>query len=211
MGINNIKGAYGGYLNSLPIRSSEFKGASSLKSSAEKPLEFKDSIDISTSTKNLSRTNGVGGVTIDKGTAAHTTLYVDRGSFNQIMNYTTNNSGCQWEELGIDDDKRWIVVNGQRFECPLSEEEKELRRRLRRGILEIFDESDKARKKHKPKLEKQSSVKLSFDENNKIKFDGDLSLQSNDKIKNLMNNDKVMMMLTKIMKMNGGQGIKLSL
>ncbi|WP_394884431.1 hypothetical protein [Clostridium butyricum] len=210
MSINNIKGNYGEYLNSLSMRNSEIKDSSLQKNTEGRHLEFKDVLDISTSRKNLSRTNNVGGITIDKGTAAYTTLYVDKGSFNQIMNYTTNNPECQWEELGIDDEKRWIVVNGQRFECPLSEEEKELRRRLRRGIVEILDEAEKEREKQKSKLEKHGCVKLSFDENNKIKFNGDVSSQSNYKIKNLMNNDKVMSMLTNIMQMNGGQGIKLS-
>lgn len=211
MNINYIKGTYGENLNNLSKNNSEIKDINSSKNSKVKLSQLKDVLDISTSTKNLSRTNTVGGMLIDKGTAAHTTLYVDRGSFNQIMNYTTNNPECQWEELGIDDEKRWIVVNGQRFECPLSEEEKEIRRRLRRGFLEILDEADKEREKQKSKLGKHGSVQLDFDENNKIKLNGDTSLQSNDKIKNLMNNNKVMMMLSDIMKINGGQGIKLSL
>lgn len=211
MNINYIKGTYGENLNNLSKNNSEIKDINSSKNSKVKLSQPKDILDISTSTKNLSRTNTVGGMLIDKGTAAHTTLYVDRGSFNQIMNYTTNNPKCQWEELGIDDEKRWIVVNGQRFESPLSEEEKEIRKRLRRGFLEILDEADKEREKQKSKLEKHGSVKLDFDENNKIKLNGDTSLQSNDKIKNLMNNNKVMMMLADIMKINGGQGIKLSL
>ncbi|WP_346879291.1 MULTISPECIES: hypothetical protein [unclassified Clostridium] len=211
MSINNITGNYGGYLNSLSMKNSEIKGVYSSKNSVGKSSEFKDILDISTSRKNILRTNDIGGITIDKGTAANTTLYVDRASFNQIMNYTTNNPACQWEELGIDDEKRWIVVNGQRFECPLSEEEKELRRRLRKGLVEMLDEADKEREKHKSKSERHGSVKISFDENNKIKLNGDVSLQSSDKIKNLMNNDKVMMMLTDIMNMNGGQGVMLSL
>lgn len=68
----------------------------------------------------------------------------------------------------------------------------------------MLDEADKER-------EKQGSVKLNFDKNNKIKFNGDVSVQLNDKIINLMNNDNVLNMLTNIMQMNGGQGIKLSL
>ena len=68
----------------------------------------------------------------------------------------------------------------------------------------MLDEADKER-------EKQDSVKLNFDKNNKIKLNGDVSVQLNDKIINLMNNDNVMNTLTSIMQMNGGQGIKLSL
>lgn len=211
MSINNITGNYGGYLNSLSMMNSEIKGTYSSKNSVGKSSEFKDILDISTSRKNLSRTNAIGGIILDKGTAANTTLYVDRSSFNQIMNYTTNNPACKWEELGMDDEKRWIVVNGQRFECPLSKEEKEAIRRAKKGLIEILDEADKEREKHKSKSERHDSGKLSFDENNKIKLNGDVSLQSNDKIKNLMNNDKVMKILTDIMNMNGGQGITLSL
>lgn len=68
----------------------------------------------------------------------------------------------------------------------------------------MLDEADKER-------EKQGSVKLNFDKNNKIKLNGDVSVQLNDKIINLMNNDNVLNMLTNIMQMNAGQGIKFSL
>lgn len=204
MSINNITGNYGGYLNSLSMMNSEVNGTYSSKNSVEKYSDFKDILDISTSRKNLSRTSAIGGITLDKGTAANTTLYVDRSSFDQIVNYTTNNPECKWEELGMDDEKRWIVVNGQRFECPLSKEEKEAIRRAKKGLIGMLDEADKER-------EKQDSVKLNFDKNNKIKLNGDVSVQLNDKIINLMNNDNVMNTLTSIMQMNGGQGIKLSL
>lgn len=213
MSINNITRNYSGYLNNLPMMNSETKDTYSSKNSAGRSLEFKDSIDISTSRKNFPRANGIGGITIDKGTVAHTTLYVDRGSFEKILNYSTNNPECQWEEMGIDDEKRWVVINGQRFECPLSEEEKEARRRLRKGIIEILTEADKEREKRKSKSkqERLGSVKLSFDKNNKINLNGNTSLQSSDKIKNLMKNDKVMKMLRDIDSINGGQGIRLSL
>lgn len=214
MSINNITGNKNSYLTSLSMDKHEKEYISSSKDSKlEKSLEFKDRIDVTTSRKNLSRTNGIGGITIDKGTAAHTTLYVDRSSFNQIMNYTTNNQECRWEELGIDDEKRWIVVNGQRFECPLSEEEKEARRRLRKGLIEMITEAEEERDKHKSnfKLEKHSSFTVNFDESNKFKVNCNDDLRSNDKINNLMNNDKVVKMLGDIMKMNGGQGISLSL
>lgn len=206
MNINGIGGAYGGYSNSSSIKSSDCS-----KNNLGSSLKVKDSIDISTSRNNISRASEVGGITFDKGTAANTTLYVDKSSFNQIMNYTTNNAECQWSELGVDGEKRWIVVNGQRFECPLSEEEKEARRKLQRTLLDVFEEADKEKEKHNPKSEKHNFVQLSFDQNNKIRVEGDKQLQGNDKIKNLMSNDTVMKMLTGIMNNNGGQGIKLSL
>lgn len=204
MSINNITGNYGGYLNSLSMMNSEVNGTYSSKNSVEKYSDFKDILDISTSRKNLSSTNAIGGITLDKGTAANTTLYVDRSTFDQIVNYMTSNPESNWEELGMDDEKRWIVVNGQRFECPLSKAEKEEIRRAKKGLIGMLDEADKER-------EKQDSVKLNFDKNNKIKLNGDVSVQLNDKIINLMNNDNAMNTLTSIMQMNGGQGIKLSL
>ncbi|WP_253197643.1 hypothetical protein [Clostridium algidicarnis] len=148
MSINNITENYGGYLNSLSMMNSEIKDGYSSKNSVERSLDFKDTIDVSTSRKNLSRTSAVGGLTVDKGTATHTTLYMDRASFNQIVNYTTNSPECKWQELGIDDEKRWVVVNGQRFECPLNKEEKELRRRLRKGLVEMLDEAYKETPSH---------------------------------------------------------------
>lgn len=78
----------------------------------------------------------------DKGTAAHTIVYVNRNSYDKILNATTFGEP-QWEEMGCDGEKRWVVVNGQRFECPLSKEEKELRKRFQQSIIDILDESDK--------------------------------------------------------------------
>ncbi|MDU1412771.1 MAG: hypothetical protein E6929_08145 [Clostridium sp.] len=211
MGINNINGNYSMYSNGLSTKTCEVKDSYMSKGDVKKTLEFKDSIEIAASQENISRASRVGGVTIDKGTAAHTTLYVDRGSFNQIVDYTTNNPDCQWEELGIDDEKRWVVVNGQRFECPLSEQEKEMRRRLRKGLVEILDEADKEMEKYKSKFQKKESATLTLDENNKVVLNVDENIQLNDKIKALMSNDKVMNMLADIMKMNKGQNFKFSI
>lgn len=211
MSLNNINGNYSMYSNGLSMKTCEVKDTYMSKGDVKKTLEFKDSIEISASQENISRASRVGGLTIDKGTAAHTTLYVDRGSFNQIVDYTTNNPDCQWEELGIDDEKRWVVVNGQRFECPLSEQEKEMRRRLKKGLLEILDEADKEMEKYKSKFQKKESATLTLDENNKVVLNGDENIELNDKIKALMSNDKVMNMLADIMKMNKGQNFKFSI
>lgn len=214
MNINNITGSRNSYLTSLSMDKNEKEYISSSRDSKlEKALEFKDRIDVTTSRKNLSRTNGIVGINLDKGTAAHTTLYVDRNSFDQITNYSTNNEECKWEELGIDDEKRWVVINGQRFECPLSEEEKKASRRLRKGLIGMIIEAEEERDKHKSnfKLEKHSSFTVNLDESNKFKVNCNDDLRANDKINNLMNNDKVVKMLSDIMKMNGGQGINLFL
>lgn len=109
---------------------------------------------------------------IDKGTAAHTTVYVNRNSYDKILNATTFGEP-KWEEMGCDGEKRWVVVNGQRFECPLSKEEKELRKRLQQSIIDILDESDKKRSKGK--------------DNGPFKPKGNIeALKSNEKVMDLL-------------------------
>lgn len=72
--------------------------------------------------------------TVDKGTAIASTVKINRGAFDEIVSATTYGK-TKWEELGVDDDKRWVVVNGQRFEVPHSPEEKAQRERSKRLSL----------------------------------------------------------------------------
>lgn len=217
MNINSINGVFGSSIDLLK-NDSKSERVDTKTDNANQSLGYKDRIDISNLTRhNLSRgnivpTRGIG-LTLDKGTAANTTLFVDRGTFNQIASYTTNNPECQWEEMGVDGEKRWIVVNGQRFECPLSEEEKELRRRMEENsnLISILTKADKEKKVHKDESEKHEKFKINFDGSNGFKIEGSECLQCNEKIKNLMNNDKVMTMLSHIMKNNGGMGISFGL
>lgn len=60
--------------------------------------------------------------TFDKGTAAEINVKVNRSAFDRIVNETTYGE-TKWEELGVDNNKRWVVVNGQRFEVEHSVEE----------------------------------------------------------------------------------------
>lgn len=205
MSINNITGNYSNYYKNSSIANSRLKDIQTTIDNLEKPFAISDSIDISTLDKN-SKVSAVGGLIMDKGTAANTTLYVDKSTFSQIVSYSTNSSNCQWDELGIDDEKRWVVINGQRFECPLSEEEKEMRRRLRMGIIDILNEADEAEKEQR----KNDYVKLNLGKYNKVEISEDND-SSNDKINNLIKNDKVMSMLADIIKINGGQGIIVTL
>lgn len=89
------------------------------------------------------------GFTMDKGTAAHTTVFVNRSAYDQILSATTFGNQ-KWEEMGVDDEKRWVVINGQRFECEHTQEEKALRKRLQKTLLDYFIEADqkKAAKKN---------------------------------------------------------------
>ncbi len=78
-----------------------------------------------------------GPLSVDKGTAAETTVQINRNAFDAIVSHTTYGDP-KWEELGVDDEKRWVVVNGQRFEVEHSPEEKAQRRRAKRMTLVDF-------------------------------------------------------------------------
>ncbi|MGG3891772.1 hypothetical protein [Metabacillus fastidiosus] len=153
----------------------------------------RDTIEISNTGRTMT---GV----LDKGTAAHTTLYVDYSTFQQIANYTTNNPECEWSEIGVDGEKRWIVVNGQRFESPLSEEEKQAAKRVQLTLLDYMEESRKRREEILPKRDEFKKVELDFT-NNSIST----SLENDPKIANLLKNEKVMNMLKDISKIRGGK------
>ncbi len=205
MNINNVKGAMG------YSRTSVMNDLNSQKISSKQSLGYTDKIDISKTARNISVFKGRG-ICIDKGTAANTTLYVDRGTFNQISTLATFPE-CKWEEMGVDGEKRWIVINGQRFECPLSKEEKELRRKLaeRCNLISILTSNEKEKKLHNKENQGHNSVKLNFDNNNKVKAEGFENCVMDEKIKNLMNNEKVMEILSQVVNANGGKGITLVL
>lgn len=84
---------------------------------------------------------------VDKKDITSATLIVDRLTYDQIVNFTTNNPKHMWDELGMDDEKRWVVINGQRFESPLTEEEKERIRRAKKGFLAMFLDYEKKKEK----------------------------------------------------------------
>lgn len=139
---------------------------------------------------------------LDKGTAAHTTLYVDYSTFQQIANYTTNNSECPWSEIGIDGEKRWIVINGQRFESPLSKEEKEaFRKACSSTLLDVLEQHEKEKEKFNHKSQETVKVDINFT-GNTPSMNGQIN---NTKIINLLGNEKVMKMLKDISKLNGGK------
>ncbi|MEF9933935.1 MAG: hypothetical protein RSA01_04610 [Clostridium sp.] len=207
MSINSINNDY---IRNIGINTLENNKDKNINSSKDKAssVSFKDVIDLSMS-NNIKPTASIGSISMDKGTAANTTVFVNRSTFNQIMNYTTNSQDCQWDELGIDDNKRWIVVNGQRFECPLSEEEKEMRRRMRMGLSDLIGQSPKKDYKEDDKLSRHLNIRI--DESNNINIQGDNGALSNPKIQSLIKNDKVMNMFANIIKLNGGKDIGLSI
>lgn len=92
----------------------------------------------------------VKGLVADKGTAAHTTVYVSQSAFDKILDATTyKDRQPDWEEIGCDGSKKWVVINGQRFECPLSQAEKDKKKSLEDDLLDILKEHDKNRKPDK--------------------------------------------------------------
>ena len=157
----------------------------------------------STDQVNLSkRTRGIGSLSLDKGTAANTTLYVDKNTFNNIVSYSTNNDDCKWDELGVDGEKRWVVINGQRFECPLSKEEKEAYKNDSKTILDYIIEAEQEKEEKESKEKNKTDINVNS--NGEINLSGNSQTFESSKIKNLLNNDKVMTMLKDIALLNGG-------
>lgn len=91
----------------------------------------------------INRNTGIDktGFMIDKGTASNTTVFINRSAYDQILNATTFGDK-KWEEMGVDDNKRWVVINGQRFECEHTPEEKALRKRLQKTLVDYLIEAD---------------------------------------------------------------------
>ncbi|MCZ8542314.1 hypothetical protein [Psychrobacillus psychrodurans] len=193
MDIRKIKGALNSYeLTSTSSLNKDTNTRNSIPNSKKEMVEISNTAIAMTGS-------------LDKGTAAQTTLYVDHSTFQQIANYTTNNSECQWSEIGVDGEKRWIVVNGQRFESPLSEAEKERRQeRLEEPSMTLIDyleeyEDNKATEKDKSK--DVTTVEIDFN-GSQPRMNKQIE---NDKLTNLFGNEKVMEMLKDISKKRGGK------
>lgn len=103
--------------------------------------------------KNI-RTNRL---SMDKGTAAETTIQVNRSTFDKIMNESTFGE-TKWEECGVDNDKRWVVVNGQRFEVEHSAEEKARRKNASKTLLDFIEESEE-RMNQQEKIRNKDNIK----------------------------------------------------
>ncbi|MFV0517445.1 MAG: hypothetical protein ACK5MV_08610 [Aminipila sp.] len=85
---------------------------------------------------------------IDKGTAKGTTVSINRNAYDKILSATTYGEP-KWEEMGIDNEKRWVVINGQRFECELSPEEKAQRNKAQKTLIDYLFEKDEKKEKLK--------------------------------------------------------------
>lgn len=99
------------------------------------------------------------GFMIDKGTASHTTVFINRSAYDKILNATTFGEQ-KWDEMGVDNDKRWVVINGQRFECEHTPEEKALRKSLQKTLVDYLIEANqkKADKKDNGKDKPKGNI-----------------------------------------------------
>ncbi|PIH05388.1 hypothetical protein [Clostridium combesii] len=197
MNINNLKSGIG--YNLVSNTTKYTKNLRNLDELQDFKNSQKDTLEIS-----YSRRSNMG-IMLDKGTAANTTVCVNYSTFRQIVNYTANNEQCPWTELGIDGEKRWVVVNGQRFECPLSEEEKEAFKKASLTLFDVLEEYEKEKEKLPSQRKENKKVEIDFD---KDKLN--VSDESNSKVSNLLKNKKVMNMLRDISKFSGNK-IHLSL
>lgn len=128
-----------------------------------------------------------GRISVDTGTASKTTVQVSRSAFDKILNATTYGE-TKWEECGNDGNKRWVVVNGQRFEVQLSAAEKAKMKNSQKKFLDYIVESD-------------SKIK----EENKGKCNGMNKPLGN--IEALRNNKEVVELLGKIFNANTSEGV----
>ncbi|WP_301108429.1 hypothetical protein [Sporosarcina sp.] len=157
----------------------------------ESKIRQKDTLELSSANKMMK-----GMLSADKGTASHTTLYVDNSTFQKIATYTTNHPDTRWSEIGVDENKRWIVVNGQRFESPKSEAEKAMQKRAQMTLGDHLQEHEENKKDMSPK----EKVTLNF-----LTDNAEAQASTDPKIKGLMQNEKVMEMLKNISKSSKGQ------
>lgn len=135
-------------------------------------------------------------LTFDKGTASNTTIHVNNATFQKIASYSTYHPDTRWSELGVDENKRWVVINGQRFESEKSEEEKAMAKRMQMTLIDHIQEHED--------LQKEASLK----EKVTLNFLNDheaARAHQHPKIKNLLQNEKVMDMLKNISKASKGQ------
>lgn len=161
------------------------------KKPVQNKSQLKDTVELSNINKFTANM-----LSMDKGTASHTTLYVDNSTFQKIATYSTNHPETQWTELGKDEHKRWIVVNGQRFESSISEEEKALMKRAQMTLLDHLQEAEE----YQEELASKEKVTLDF-----LGDNADANTSTDPKINGLLQNEKVMDMLKNISKSSKGQ------
>lgn len=127
---------------------------------------------------------------VDKGTAAETTILLDSASFDRLMHKTTPENGeALWSEMGGDQDKKWVVINGQRFEYRYTEQEKAAHAAMRgKSLMEYLEEAEQEREKNRTD---EPETTLTFPVDPKALAESD-----DPKLRNLAENAPVMAILT---------------
>lgn len=95
---------------------------------------------------------------MDRGTAADTTLHMSRADFDKLVHASTYGEP-EWEELGVDNEKRWVVINGQRFEVEHSPAEKAMRKRSQMTFLDHLEEAEEeVEKRDEKRIENRKNI-----------------------------------------------------
>lgn len=190
MKIGGLNVGLSSYYKSNEIDSSKIKGQEGAKVVLN---NFSD--------KNSVSSAKIGGITVDIGTASNTTIYVDKNSYDTILSESTFGTGAKWSEMGFDDDKTWVVINGQRFEYERSQEEKSARKRAQeaasKNLIEYLVDEKRIHIDQDENHGKLKRVDSSYDKNAGLIFDEEM-LSSNKKVSDLNKNTEVMNMLNKL-------------
>jgi hypothetical protein len=156
-------------------------------------------------------TAGAVGFKFDKGTAASTTVEVDKGTYNEIIDYSMNNKDYKWDEVGCDGTKKWVVIDGQRFDYSLSKSEKEAFSARWKTCCSFYNNSEIENYNSNSKAKDKHLVSITLDKDNKAIVNKDEKESENSKITSLMKKPKVVKMLSDIMRINNRKSISLDL
>lgn len=203
MNFGYIRGSYERIQNS---KASYSEGRSIYSRSIKSTGTTKTKSLLNDSTKiNGSNVSGAVGFKVDSGTAADTTVKIDKGTFNKIMDYSMKNPAYKWDEIGCDGTKKWVVIDGQRFDYSLSKDEKEAFKKRWKTSCAAYNKAETDKDKSKSNTDEKKLVSISLDKDNKLKADNSNST----KLTNLMKKPKVVKMLSDIIKANNHRSISL--
>lgn len=207
MNFGYIRGTYERIQNS---KTSYSEGRSIYSRSIKSTGTTKTKSPLNDSTKiNGSTISGAVGFKADNGTAADTTVKIDKGTFNKIMDYSMKNPAYKWDEIGCDGTKKWVVIEGQRFDYSLSKDEKEAFKKRWKTSCETYNKVQTDKDKSKNNTDEKKLVSISLDKDNKLKADKSEKESNSTKITNLMKKPKVVKMLSDIIKANNHRSISL--
>lgn len=207
MNFGYIRGSYGRTQNN---RTSYLEGRSIYSRGIKSTGTTKTKSLLDDSTKiNGSTISSAVGFKADIGTAADTTVKIDKGTFNQVMDYSMKNPANKWDEIGCDGTKKWVVIDGQRFDYSLSKDEKEAFKKRWKTSCEAYNKTETDKDKSKSNTDEKKLVSISLDKDNKLKVDKNEKESNSAKLTNLMKKPRVVKMLSDIIKANNHRSISL--